>query len=196
MNLPKYQKLYSVKYCYRNWYTNTRNQFYNKVISYGKKLSLWLPIATGITILHSSQTEGLTIIMAIMLIIVSLKNLLLDSFTNNINLNQIETYLNNITNVIQVISLELYHLTPKVRVLRIYINVKTTDITLCSCLQEKIKSELWKQFGITQTLIQMTSEISNPAQFYTNNNLSELETIEIKNEPYSNLTKQSYIELN
>ncbi len=160
--------------------------------SYAKKISLLLLIPIVIIIVHLTQNKELVI--AIALITLSLKKMLFQSLPRKIDLNQVENYLRSLTTVDQIVSIELYYVTPKIKFLYVNLKMTSVDILTWDSLKRRIKSNLCQKFGLTETFIQMTSAINH--QIRHANKESNIDTIELEFQRYLNLRRQASIDLN
>ena len=201
MNRPKLNKFYSVRYCYQNFNRNSSIEAENRASS-AQKISFLLLMTIALNILYLIKFGGLTIVIAILLIIFSMRQILFQRLTPQIDLNQIEFYLLNIPNIAQVVSLELYHVSPKIKVLRVRLTMTKMDIAGYDCLKKRINSDICHKFGITQTLIQMVdlSKMDNQIQPIQEVNLknliSDVNTMELEFKRNLEVRKQSPFDLN
>ncbi len=138
--------------------------------------------------MRSTMANWSIFVMSIILTLEILNKLLYRRLPRRIDLNRIEYYLVKFTNITQVISLELYYVTPKIKILHVGLKVAIEDIEAGECLRKQIKSDLWQKFGVTETLIDMTEFILGKPY--------NLDSIQLEFQTQLNFKRQASIDRN
>ncbi len=133
-----------------------------------------------IAIMCSNLADWSILVMGILLITEALNKLFFQKLPDKIDLNRVEHYLRNITNIIQVLSIELYYVTPKIKIIHIKLNATIEDIAARDRLKKQIKFDLCKKFGVTESLIDITSGINTIDQ-----ELYPLQELTLNGKPYN-----------
>lgn len=191
MNIPT-KKLHAIRYCYQDGKNINRLNIENKV---NILQQLGLPI---LTIIFASQLYSKSMflffaIIFILLFISILQTLFLLKNRRSIDLNKVESYLLRLASVEQVISIELYHVNPKNKVICAKLMVNNCDTLNMDLLKKKIQIDLSRYFGVTESVITLKNSLENTAdnQMKTTNQMkfNIFHPLSFKYKRYLNLKK-------
>ncbi|MDY6901388.1 MAG: hypothetical protein SWZ49_25425 [Cyanobacteriota bacterium] len=113
----------------------------------------------------------------------------------NIDLNKVESYLLNFASIEQVVSIELYHVNPQIKVICAKLMVNCSSKLRLDLLKKNIQSDLSHYFGLTECVITLKNSLGNTtgeqARITNEKMLNNFQALDFKHERYLSLKKQS-----
>ncbi len=193
------KKLHAIRYCYQDGKNTNRVHIENKINTL-QQLGLSILTVIFASQLYFKNIFLFSAIIFILLCISIIQTLFFLKYGRNIDLNKVEAYLSSLASIEEVVSIELYHVNPKIKVICAKLMVNSCDTLKMDLLRRNIQSNLSHYFGLTESVITLKNSLGNTtgeqARITNEKMLNNFHVLDFKYERYLSFKRQASQDIN